>query len=215
MKLNITEMLVGKTSKLRNIIRYSNGNRIHNETVAEHSFFTAYYAMLMAYALRAEGLSMIDVGEVATYALMHDLDECVTGDFIRTFKHSNPQLVDALMSASEGATKHLLRDMFGEPQPFLYTLWKCAKQPETIHGQIVAFADFLSVLAYLMQELQSGNTYILAQIDGFKEYCDGFSNMPMFQQCSVAKEWLKTAKLHVEKILKIRKEAALWKPLEK
>lgn len=172
--LNIKEMIIGKHCRLRHIIRYSNSPRQHNESVAEHSYYTALYAMIMA-----ECLTHLTINHAILLqkALLHDTDECFSGDFIRVFKRSS----EALANLIEKTAKDMIPQAFdmvpadSRQHREMCERWATAKDA-TVEGDIVAFADFLSVLSYVFQELQSGNKAILGSLEGLEDYLASFKS---------------------------------------
>ena len=97
--LLLKELLLGSLSRLKNIVRFSNSHKIIHESVAEHSFSTAVYALVLGEELRRGGLE-INVELAVKRALLHDIEESCSGDYIRTFKHSDPDLMKAIDKAS-------------------------------------------------------------------------------------------------------------------
>ena len=73
----VREVMLGKPSRLRHTFRYSALPVVFRENVAEHSFWTALIGITIAVEL---GCSHEEVGEVATKALLHDIEESMTGD---------------------------------------------------------------------------------------------------------------------------------------
>lgn len=196
--LNMKEMLDGDLARIRNVIRFSNSTRIKNESVAEHSFFTAYYSLILALTLIVEEHVNIDLGEMLACAILHDLDEAKSGDFVRHFKYMNPEIKQHIEDATTEIMKQAFLPMFtkeratqyhDEPANTLQQLWKYAKNPNTLEGDIVAFADFLSVLSYVMNELDSGNVKLLRQLDDMYEYARSF-NKRNFIKYEEVKAWL-------------------------
>lgn len=196
--LNLKELLDGDLARIRNVIRFSNSTRIKNESVAEHSFFTAYYSLMLAFTLVVEEHASIDFGEMLACAILHDVDEAKSGDFVRHFKYMNPEI----KSHIEEATTEIMRQAFSpiftkeraekyhnEPANTLQLLWKNAKNPNTLEGDIVAFADFLSVLSYVMNEIDCGNVKLLRQLDDMYEYARSF-NKRNFIKYEEVKAWL-------------------------
>ena len=76
---------------LGNVIRFSAKRRLKDETVAEHSFHVALYYMILA-DLEEKFGNKVDKEKLLKAALLHDLEECMTGDIIFHFKHSNEKL---------------------------------------------------------------------------------------------------------------------------
>src|SRR3990167_6610552 len=151
----LKELLLGSSSRLKNIIRFSNSHRIQDESVAEHSFGTALYCLVIGNELKLAGLEL-DVNLAVQRALVHDIEESHSGDFIRTFKHSDPELSKAIDRAAEKFAKSLFDEMSPKGSKNLLALWKNAKD-RTLEGMLVEFADFLSVLSYVIRESQMGN----------------------------------------------------------
>lgn len=190
MNLDLKELLAGNLSRIRNVVRFSNSTRIKDESVAEHSYFTAYYALVLGHVLsNVEGVS-VDFGTMLTGALVHDIDEAVSGDFIRHFKYQDPELHKRLDDASsklmEGAFSSTSEALTGP----LYAGWKSAKQDSTVEGDLVAFADFLSVLSYVMNEIDCGNRKLIEQLDDMYEYAQSFYDRMIFRHYGEPKLWL-------------------------
>lgn len=117
--------------------------------------------MVIGEELRQGGLD-INVELSVKRALLHDIEESHSGDFIRTFKHSDPALCKAIDQASEKFAKSLLKEASPKTYKVLYDLWKHAKD-QTLEGMLTEFADFLSVLAYVLRESQMGNKGLLQE----------------------------------------------------
>jgi len=172
--ISLKELLVGSCTRLRAIQRFSTTLRVHDESVAEHSFFVAFYALHIARyctSTYAEGDPRhVSVESVLSRALCHDLDESYSGDFYRGYKYENEDLRELIEEvnlryireelapriypeASEDSTR--LRSLLTED-------WRSAKEVDDFEGRIVAFADFLSVVSYIVQELRCGNREMLS-----------------------------------------------------
>lgn len=159
--LSLEKLLLGSSSRLKNIVRFSNSHRIQDESVAEHSFSTALYSLVIGEDLRDQGVE-INVELAVKRALLHDIEESHSGDFIRQFKHSDPILKEAIEKASEKFAVQLFREMSPQGATKLLKLWANAKE-RTCEGMLVEFADFLSVLAYIAREVKMGNMSILVE----------------------------------------------------
>lgn len=150
---------------LRNLIRYQNVHRNINESVAEHSFYTAclvlkireYYNFNLEVALKT--------------ALIHDIMESKINDMPHNIKMENPALADAILQAEEKVTK----SMFYCEAHDLIRNFNNGSTPEGLACQL---ADILSVVLYANAEIKSGNTvfnYIaIKAIARCKEVIDKF-----------------------------------------
>lgn len=195
--LRLQELLDGDLARIRNVIRFSNSTRIKDESVAEHTYFTAYYALVLAMTLIVEEGVHIDMGTLLTSAILHDMDESKSGDFVRHFKYMDFDIKRHIEDASDKIMRNAFDPIFvkerlnmreNEPAHSLHYLWKYAKE-DTLEGDIVAFADFLSVLSYVMNELDCGNKKLLRQLDDMHEYAHSFYKRK-FVKYEEVKAWL-------------------------
>lgn len=173
--MNMRQILTGEPIRLRYIKRFSICPRVHEESVAEHSYYVAFIAMMIATDLKKAG-HKIDLGLLLSRALIHDLDEVFSGDFIRMFKHDNRAVKDAI-----DKTSHTMMLKFTAEYPAGITLmryWKDAKD-STVEGCILAFADFLSVVSYIWQEIHAGNVVMYSHLPELFKFSDMF-NAPEF-----------------------------------
>jgi len=152
------ETVYGESRRLCRVYRYSSTPVNRLESVAEHSWYVSYMALSLYYHIKIEDPDIqIDRGELLSRCIVHDLDECLTGDLPRPFKYSSPELKDAIHKAS----MQMFEDYVYSnevPEEILKT-YKVAKEgPE---GEIVSFCDLLGVLAYLHEEVKTGNRLII------------------------------------------------------
>lgn len=152
---------------LRNLIRYQNVHRNINESVAEHSFYTAilvlklreYYTFNLEVALKT--------------ALIHDVMESKISDIPHIIKKENPNLAKAVQDAEEKVTN----EIFYEEAHCLIKDFNNGSTPEGLACQL---ADILSVVLYANSEIKSGNivfNYIaIKAIARCKEVIDNFDS---------------------------------------
>lgn len=152
------EAVAGLPVNLRWVNRFSTSRCGRPENVAEHSYFVCFYAWLLAsVAAERMGISQDDVSllirEVLEKAVLHDLEECRTGDIHRPFKYSHPQLKAALDDAAKIAMEQIKARLFCTEAigNRLTYVWHTSKD-HSLSGCIVRLADFLSVLSFVMQE---------------------------------------------------------------
>ncbi len=175
-QINLVNAILENPSRLRHIVRFSNCPRIHDESVAEHSFYTAFYVYLIGHALVMEG-EELDLGAALGKAIMHDMDECYSGDFIRMFKHSDPMLKQQIDLACSKFMMRLSDEISDSPVTagVIYDDWSSAKKGA--EGKIVSFADFLSVLSYIAQELELGNVRMRRQLPELRKFHSVFKTV--------------------------------------
>lgn len=171
MKLNIEDMISGDVTRIRYVVRFPNCRRTHPESVAEHSYFTALFAMLIG---RTLAVSEATIGLILQKALIHDVEEAISADLPRPFKYSSPELKAAMDMAAGLAFKQATHNLIENEEGLkLEELWHNAKGGG-VAGKIVAFADFLSVLSYLVLEAETGNKTIKRHVKELEEYANKF-----------------------------------------
>ena len=163
--LNIWEMITGDMRNLGRIMRYQTVSILHKESVATHTTMTIWMSFLMAKFVKQKGFK-VDIGKTLEKALLHDVGECTCGDMVRSVKYSHKSLPALLNSVEERSVKELEEKVgiFG-----IVEGWKKAKD-NTLEGQIVRLADFLSVVSYCQEELQLGNGKIRDIIEEVSKY---------------------------------------------
>lgn len=175
-RINLGQLLFGTTTRTRYVTRWSTFHILHKESVAEHSFFTAFYTMVISDWLDLFSESEVNQTVALQRALMHDVDEAYSGDFIRSFKYAVPGLKKMLDEASSVFCGQMCEEIApGAIGEELHRRWINAKD-DTKEGRIVAFADFLSVLSYAIMERRAGNRHIREESINLRTYGTMFLN---------------------------------------
>lgn len=167
--LNLKEVLIGDLQRMSHIIRYSQQPKIRVENVAEHSWYVVLYSLLIAEDLEVRGIA-VNGFSLLRRATVHDLDESLTGDIQRTFKHSYPGLTEKIKEATVHIFVNML-DKIGSNRDIVYKDWEEAKN-EDIEGSIVRLADFLSVVSYVNQEIRMGNSSMVPILSDVKKWIE-------------------------------------------
>lgn len=192
--LNMEQILLGRITRLRYVKRYSICPRVHEESVAEHSFYAAFIALVVGLDLQLKGHGVL-LAKVLSRAIMHDVDEAYSGDFIRMFKHSSPGLKTAIDAAALNFMKNFAITA-GLNGPYV-DLWSQAKD-DSLEGKIVSFADFASVVSYIGQELASGNVVMREQLPDLMQFCASFYN----ERYQVLAEYVDAVRRVVDRLVK-------------
>jgi 5'-deoxynucleotidase YfbR-like HD superfamily hydrolase len=137
--------------RLAAIFRYSTLPTIHRESVAEHTCFVVLNSYAICVDLIRRGYD-VDMGATLRCAAVHDIDEALTGDFIRTFKYSDPSLTSAI----KNGTRKLMATL--ELDPMLLRDWEDAKA-DTLEGHVVELADLWSLTQFASREVRLGSSY--------------------------------------------------------
>lgn len=160
--MNLRAMLTGGIQRLAHANRYSTYHVNREENVAEHTCFVSLYCLLIGKDLEANTKSKVDWSKLLQSALFHDLDEALTGDFLRSVKYKTPGLKELLDSAAENTIVSLEEEM--DAQGYILPLWKQCKD-KTVEGYILRIADFLGVASYVIGEFHSGNKHLIHVFD--------------------------------------------------
>lgn len=183
-KLQVKELCLGLVTRLRYIKRFSVAHVQHIEAVAEHSFYTAWYCMLIGNALHVNGSPEApNMEALLTRALIHDVDEAFSGDIIRMFHRDGGDLERLIHDRSGVMVRNFLDKVCNgdvSMHSILYHNWENAKDRETVEGCIVSYADFLSVLSYVAQEVDGGNRRLLDHLADIEEYAESFNKDSRF-----------------------------------
>lgn len=133
--------------KLSNIIRYSQQNKIKNETVAEHSYYVSWFVNRLCTKYSLSDTIRLMALEAA---LLHDVPEVITNDITYDVKRMIPE-VPALLQPYE---EEVIKEHSSRAHKVLFN-------PETtdeiVAKKIVKHADILSVLQYCQNEEALGN----------------------------------------------------------
>ncbi len=163
--LNIRELLCGVPANLRWVQRYSTSRCFFPENVAEHSYFVCLYAKAITdWVIENKTHKQCEanalLGAVFERAVLHDIEEARSGDINRPFKYSTPDLQYAIGEASESACAQAIEDIWESDKLtcMWFNAWNDSKNKDYESGCIVAFADFLSVLSFVL--IEGGNSAI-------------------------------------------------------
>lgn len=133
--------------KLSNIIRYSQQDKIKNESVAEHSFYVAWFVNRLCTKHNLCGKIRLMALEAA---ILHDVPEVITNDITYDVKCMIPEISGLLQPYEEDIVKeHSLE------------AWETLFHPQTweqrVAKAVVKHADVLSVFQYCSHEEALGN----------------------------------------------------------
>ncbi|MBX4215957.1 HD domain-containing protein [Candidatus Parcubacteria bacterium] len=172
--LDLKEMVAGIGNQLRYVDRFATCRRNHRENVAEHQFYTAFFTLLIGVHLTAAGREF-DFGMAVVKGLIHDVEEHYTGDVVRPVKHANEDTKQGFEKTGADFTVKFFRALTKDKaiSHWLFATWRNAKD-RSDEGFVVKFADFLSVLAYLDQEIRSGNYLVMSNVIQLKTYRETF-----------------------------------------
>ena len=158
-----------KTRRLSYIERCSNTPHIRPYNVAEHSYYVALYAMLLADLenkkikehciannLKQLSTRFYDIKALTKKALIHDLEEVITGDILYPLKNQSPAKAILNKVISHYVKTELFHELPETTSLMYIKLWHDSKD-ETKEGQLIAAMDKFEILIYALTEFELGN----------------------------------------------------------
>ena len=133
------------------ITRWSQVYSAKRESVLEHTAFVALYSYQMCCKYKIQGkereLTLIK-------ALVHDVDEVVTGDIPTPTKYDNDTIRNEIEILERGAAAGISSAAF---KGDMFQYWCSAKNITTESGCIIAISDAAAVVYKIWQETSVGN----------------------------------------------------------
>jgi putative hydrolase of HD superfamily len=129
------------------------------EDVAQHSYFTAVYAMILADLERGKG-TKVDVEKLLRMALLHDAEEARTGDIHHPFKHQDASFAEAL---DDRALEWFENLMGGLPEGLAHDyirLRRASREISANEASILKAADKIEALLWAYEEYLLGNVHV-------------------------------------------------------
>lgn len=131
---------------LGHVIRWNVAPRLHNQSVAEHSYYVALYSEKLCTLLRVDP---VDYRATISYALHHDMPEIVTSDIPGPAKRAfaDPDKLEEY--------EDLLMEKIG--------LTGEHRAPTDLVSRIVKAADTIDAYFWLSMEVARGNQMLIAE----------------------------------------------------
>jgi putative hydrolase of HD superfamily len=129
------------------------------EDVAQHSYFTALYAMILADLERQKG-TKVEIERILRMSLLHDAEEARTGDIHHPFKHQDRAFAETLNTSALEWFKNL---MSGLPESLTHEYVRLRRECEdtaSLEGSIVKAADKIEALLWAYEEYLLGNEHV-------------------------------------------------------
>jgi 5'-deoxynucleotidase YfbR-like HD superfamily hydrolase len=168
------------------ISRYSQSYLLKPENVLEHTGFVAMLAYSIGVRLVIAG-ERIDFGKLLSKAVVHDMDEVITGDIPKTTKYANSTLSSLIHQFEDENMQKVSADVFCSMKPYID--WKEAKD-DTKEGMIIRLCDSLAVVYKAWHEwIFLGNRSIKEFVLSVRESIDRMSfNLELFEKPEVMQD---------------------------
>ena len=133
--------------RMSNIIRYSQLDKIKNESVAEHSYYVAWFVNRVCTEFHLCSTIRLMALEAA---ILHDVPEVITNDITYDVKCMVPEIKELLQPYEEQIIKE-------HSYPVWETLFHPKSWNQRVAKAVVKHADILSVVQYCHHEEMLGN----------------------------------------------------------
>lgn len=145
--------------RLDYVIRYSSIPALYQESVSQHSFWVVLHSCGLHRVLSRHMNVEANVQElqILRKALIHDVGECVSGDLVRTFKYSNPDLTKIINVAEDAMVEKYLPEGI---KAIITSSESPNEQDHKYEKAVVKAADFVSLFHFMNREHARGNREI-------------------------------------------------------
>lgn len=143
---------------LAHVKRFNNRPQHFPESVAEHSFYVAYFTQILCWVMEKEG-EKVDTKKALQMALIHDQEEGFSGDILNPFKHFNEKVAGAIREVNNETIEMMFEDLPDDLKSDLIGLWHEEQSRNSIESQVVKVADGLSLITKCFEEMEAGNSY--------------------------------------------------------
>lgn len=164
METFLSAVINGCHSNLAHIYRYSGTMLVRRENLAEHSYYVALIADMLATDISAKfPETALDREKILRYALLHDFEEAVTGDIVTTPKYASKAFRKALEEVGNKILTKTVEKEFAEHPEIAERLLGSRSEYEegkyeVPECRVVKFADMLQALSYSVSEFRCGNS---------------------------------------------------------
>ena len=143
---------------LAHVVRFNNRPQHFPESVAEHSYYVAYFTSLLTAVMLKTG-QKVDSSKAVQMALIHDAEEGFSGDILNPFKHYNQKVFQAIREVNREMITEMFTDLPEDLTKEIVDLWKEENASTSLEAQVVKIADKLSLLSKCHEEISAGNNY--------------------------------------------------------
>lgn len=167
-KVNLFERTILSNPVLRatEVVRYSGIETAKREDIMQHTSQVSLMSYFLALKLVELGETNLDIGELLEKALVHDIDETITGDIPRPTKYYSSGIYEGIKEMAEVSAKLIVEKYVGVEdkqlqQRVLDSLQEC-KAGAT--GVIIRVTDLLGVAYKCFEELALLGNYKFVKV---------------------------------------------------
>lgn len=175
------------------VTRYSNSKLIREESVMEHTGSVSFMCLILGRKIRAAGHA-INIEDLLTRSLIHDIEESRIGDIANPTKYHNESIKSALDAVAAESMDIILNRISSND---LLPIWDQQKN-SSIEGRLLKFCDVLSVLLKIYEEVIIYHNYSLIK---------HAKNTIHFFESRLQEETNPVLKTYIEEAIEINKQA--------
>ena len=153
-----TSFLFGAQRRLTNIIRWNTTPKIISESVSSHSYFVTLYSMYLSDYLKEKYLLKINIEKVMRMSILHDIEECFSGDIVASLKAADEDFKEILANVCRKVVKEVFKGCTFSEEYIL--LWEEYREEKTIEAKIARVSDILCQILYSFEEIKLGNEFM-------------------------------------------------------
>lgn len=158
MKPEVLDFLLAIRS-LMTVGRFSVYKCHFREDVAQHSYYTALYAMVLADLEKKRG-TKVDVERLLRMALLHDAEEARTGDIHHPFKHQDAAFAEKLDDRALEWFENLMGSLPPDLAHEYIRLRRSSREISATEVSILKAADKIEALLWAYEEYLLGNVHV-------------------------------------------------------
>lgn len=156
--MQFTRMISTPPMRNEQVVRYSGVKMVEPESLAVHLVDVQMMGYAMIRTMNKDHGESLNIGLYLEKALIHDLDEVLTGDMPRSTKYYNETILHEMKAVADDAMSQVSETFFNDEEVF--TVWKASKEGK--EGVIVKLVDMLCVASKVMKEVELlNNNYFL------------------------------------------------------
>ena len=166
------------SQSMASITRYSQIHLLKPESVLEHTGFVCLFSYMLAEEMNSKCDDKIDMGCLLKKAVVHDMDEVVTGDIPRPTKYFNKESQAAFEKIAENGMAQIIDELDVGHLPEkerveIFSNWLNSKSgPE---GAVISMADLAAVVFKIWDEvILLGNKKLVLQGTQVAGYIDAY-----------------------------------------
>ena len=157
-EIELINFFFGSQRRLTNILRWNTTPRICSDSVASHSYFVSLYSMIIADYLENRYKYKIDKEKVIRFALLHDIEECFSGDIVASIKASSQEFRESLEKLNFKVLEVVFKNLSNKKE--YIDNWKESRKYDCLESLIVRVSDIISQILYSFEELKMGNSFM-------------------------------------------------------